>query len=81
MRISAIPNSIAEHKQNITSECENLETGQEYVVPNTTMKLKKGASDAEITAAGLSIIVFLRALHVIYVLFMLFTALQSTVTH
>ena len=51
--VNAIPENIANNVEEFPKECAKLEDGAEYEVPDTTMKLKKNATDEEILKAGL----------------------------
>jgi len=49
---AGIPITIAENVQSYRAECANLQTGEEYAVPNSTIKLTANSSDAEFTKAA-----------------------------
>lgn len=49
---AGIPISIAENMQSYRAECANLQTGEEYAVPNSTIKLTANSSDVEFTKAA-----------------------------
>jgi len=52
--IKAIPENIETNRTEFPKECGKLEDEAEYEVPDTTYKLKKGASDEEIWKAAIA---------------------------